>query len=747
MECAAHASGGVVVKTQRREEENAGATAATALPHSSSSSPQTRSALPEGWSRILRQRGSSKKYYSIYISPNGARLRSMVEVQRYLAGQEVTLSKLVVTGNSNACTTEKESPMNKVKNVDRITSKKTPSTDQRRSSRKRVRTKRFVEKSESSSDTSLKRQKKTKTKKTKRHALKVTCKGVRGQKKRTSTDAVRDTRNVKKSKTLNRPTAATKTAFSMPSSPTCIWRWSSDRWRPSECEAVAKSRNTFAKTLCGDASIAFIPPRDANAAKRSAYARGRLRGVAHRRQSSFRHADLVRLYEQGSVDPLTMIRCEHCRPSGRFAQSFDVHVNPRAAFVCDLHAHLSNAEIIGLLCGRWDPEAKIVTIEQAFPCRSLQGVSNVHTNVEMDPVSELEIREIAKRRGFQVVGWYHSHPTFQTDPSVRDIENQASYQNLFLSTSTDSTSARGRSNSAKDSVAPFVGLIVGPYDTNLPSTYSWQQFFFVSNMKGIFGTPMHCKATYQLYHSCGGDDDDDGSSPPTDTSRSPGEIDRTADHISMRDARPLRVEANGIDTAASSLCDSIRPVELWTGFAKQLDRLRASNTSTEISRSLCSLRGLLCFENRCRGLDWKKCLRDILVVARDKNRIQSGDLWTEDVATKYRELLMSLTRATGFKFHMKQLTMANNIVDGFGSDMEYTCAQMIDLIDYYATQKHRVNINRTWRGDTKILKKISSALLPWTRLLPIAADFREAFVTKCVKYIELSWRVSNLKSH
>lgn len=33
-----------------------------------------------------------------------------------------------------------------------------------------------------------------------------------------------------------------------------------------------------------------------------------------------------------------------------------------------------------------------------------------------------------KTRGLTLVGWYHSHPTYQPDPSVRDIASQQRYQ-------------------------------------------------------------------------------------------------------------------------------------------------------------------------------------------------------------------------------------------------------------------------------------------------------------------------------
>lgn len=46
----------------------------------------------------------------------------------------------------------------------------------------------------------------------------------------------------------------------------------------------------------------------------------------------------------------------------------------------------------------------------------------------MDPVSEMAARELFEQKGLDVVGWYHSHPTFEPQPSIRDIENQTSYQ-------------------------------------------------------------------------------------------------------------------------------------------------------------------------------------------------------------------------------------------------------------------------------------------------------------------------------
>jgi hypothetical protein len=95
-------------------------------------------------------------------------------------------------------------------------------------------------------------------------------------------------------------------------------------------------------------------------------------------------------------------------------------------------------------------------IKTTFPCRSLQTGEN-HVNVEMDPTSALEVQQTITDRNMQVVGWYHSHPIFQPDPSIVDLENQNNYQKLF--------------RDEKFNEEPFVGAIVGE---NFSSLYDKQ---------------------------------------------------------------------------------------------------------------------------------------------------------------------------------------------------------------------------------------------------------------------------------
>lgn len=103
-----------------------------------------------------------------------------------------------------------------------------------------------------------------------------------------------------------------------------------------------------------------------------------------------------------------------------------------------------------------------IVVEEAFPCRSLEGSATDGMNVEIDPVSELAVAEKIANRNMRIVGWYHSHPLFQPDPSVRDIQTQRNYQALFRDTASGSE--------------PFIGAIAATYDARLPTeetVYNW----------------------------------------------------------------------------------------------------------------------------------------------------------------------------------------------------------------------------------------------------------------------------------
>ena len=100
-------------------------------------------------------------------------------------------------------------------------------------------------------------------------------------------------------------------------------------------------------------------------------------------------------------------------------------------------------------------------------------------NVEMDPESEMDVRNRIMDSDLQIVGWYHSHPYFQPDPSVVDVHNQANYQQLF------------QDEAVRDE--PFVGLIVGTYDPRLPTDQSVITAFHLPRSDGAMNEPRNVR--------------------------------------------------------------------------------------------------------------------------------------------------------------------------------------------------------------------------------------------------------------
>ncbi|XP_047405730.1 deubiquitinase MYSM1 isoform X2 [Sciurus carolinensis] len=152
---------------------------------------------------------------------------------------------------------------------------------------------------------------------------------------------------------------------------------------------------------------------------------------------------------KSSFDPFQLIPCNFF--SEEKQEPFQVKVASEALLIMDLHAHVSMAEVIGLLGGRYSEVDKIVEVCAAEPCNSL----STGLQCEMDPVSQTQASETLAVRGYSVIGWYHSHPAFDPNPSLRDIDTQAKYQSYF---------SRGG--------AKFIGMIISPYNRNNPLPYS-----------------------------------------------------------------------------------------------------------------------------------------------------------------------------------------------------------------------------------------------------------------------------------
>ena len=138
------------------------------------------------------------------------------------------------------------------------------------------------------------------------------------------------------------------------------------------------------------------------------------------------------LFQGAGNHPLTQVECQWYKTPRE--QPFCLVLCPRSLFLIDLHAHLADTEVIGLLAGAWSTEDRVLVVEHAFPCEALDTGDN-SVNVELCPASEVEVRQTIMGMGLRVVGWYHSHPHFRNDPSIVDLHNQSRYQQLFRDSS------------------------------------------------------------------------------------------------------------------------------------------------------------------------------------------------------------------------------------------------------------------------------------------------------------------------
>lgn len=180
----------------------------------------------------------------------------------------------------------------------------------------------------------------------------------------------------------------------------------------------------------------------------------------------------------GSYDPFRLVPPHHY--TSRNPAPFRVSVSTNVMLLMDFHAHLAHTEIIGLLGGHYYSDRELMEVTYAYPCKS----ASTGFQCEMDPASEVAAREVFAEKGLEFVGWYHSHPTFDPQPSIRDIENQTQYQEMWR---------------REDGVEPFIGVIVTPYDIEHESNVSRFQFWMSGtnyDLSGQFRTPYSCPHSF-----------------------------------------------------------------------------------------------------------------------------------------------------------------------------------------------------------------------------------------------------------
>mmetsp|Transcript_39846 Transcript_39846/g.61034 ORF Transcript_39846/g.61034 Transcript_39846/m.61034 type:complete len:162 (+) Transcript_39846:635-1120(+) len=127
-----------------------------------------------------------------------------------------------------------------------------------------------------------------------------------------------------------------------------------------------------------------------------------------------------------------------------------------------IHSYLSKNEVIGLLGGKIyeskitlrhehpPTNIKFIVVNKIYPAESCIEPCKRLKNCEILPTDQVRIYEEMKKDGVQKVGWYHSHPVFEVDPSIQDLVTQNEQQ---------------ESGDFDKQGIPFLGVIIGPYYT------------------------------------------------------------------------------------------------------------------------------------------------------------------------------------------------------------------------------------------------------------------------------------------
>lgn len=179
-------------------------------------------------------------------------------------------------------------------------------------------------------------------------------------------------------------------------------------------------------------------------------------------------------------NPNTMVKCIPFSAVDRI-QPFNVTVSTNALLLVDFHSHLVSGEVAGYLAGSWDANLHVLTITQAFPCRtSLDDEQSAASTEE-------EIRQDIEKRNLTLVGWYHSHQgKYSNYPTIKDIQNQLEYQITM--------------KECPGGYVPCVGLICSPHDVRTDDDLSPSfQIYWVmpppEHLANHYGRPM------QMYYS------------------------------------------------------------------------------------------------------------------------------------------------------------------------------------------------------------------------------------------------------
>ncbi|ERL88816.1 hypothetical protein D910_06198 [Dendroctonus ponderosae] len=116
-----------------------------------------------------------------------------------------------------------------------------------------------------------------------------------------------------------------------------------------------------------------------------------------------------------------IIKLIYCKPFPHCTLEKSVKISLSSLLLMDFHSHSCITEVMGLVGGAWDACTDDLHISCYEPCNSAASSS---THCDMCPISQAKAAENIHARNAQILGWFHSHPTFAPEPSQQDIDTQ-----------------------------------------------------------------------------------------------------------------------------------------------------------------------------------------------------------------------------------------------------------------------------------------------------------------------------------
>ncbi|CAH1976815.1 unnamed protein product [Acanthoscelides obtectus] len=117
-----------------------------------------------------------------------------------------------------------------------------------------------------------------------------------------------------------------------------------------------------------------------------------------------------------------VIKLIYCRPfTAEKPQPYKVKINLATLLTIDFHAHACLTEVMGLVAGSWIPQENLLKITHYEPCLNIASST---THCDMCPISQAKAADLIHQKELDILGWFHSHPTFAPEPSQQDLDTQ-----------------------------------------------------------------------------------------------------------------------------------------------------------------------------------------------------------------------------------------------------------------------------------------------------------------------------------